>query len=124
MEHFESITDKDDNHFTVKDVMDALQSFEDKGYVTYPINSISNRSGIPIEKNKRNGLKQNQHLYLARRRKEDMKAIELPMKAPEGRPDKSEIVREWRIGNPNGKKADCIRETGLDKKTVYKWWDS
>lgn len=124
MEHFESITDTDDNHFTEKDVMDALQSFEDKGYVTYPINSISNRSGIHIEKNKRNGLKQNQHLYLARRRKEDMKAIELPMKAPEGRPDKSEIVREWRIGNPNGKKADCIRETGLTKPTVYKWWDS
>jgi len=23
---------------------------------------------------------------------------------------------------PEGKKADCIRDTGLDKKTVYKWW--
>ena len=23
---------------------------------------------------------------------------------------------------PNGKKADCIKETGLSKKTVYKWW--
>jgi hypothetical protein len=127
MEHFESITDKDDNHFTEKDVMDALQSFEDKGYVTYPINSISNRSGIPIEKNKRNGLKQNQHLYLARRRKEDMKAIDLPMKAPEGRPKGSskqrKIVFDWRMKNPNGKKADCIRETGLNKKTVYRWWD-
>ena len=23
---------------------------------------------------------------------------------------------------PDGKKADCIRETGLAKHTVYKWW--
>lgn len=121
-EVFEGRTKSEDNHFTHKDVLDALQSFEDKGLITYPVNSISNRSGIPIEKNKRNGLKQDQHLYLARRRKEDMKAIGLPMKAPEGRPDKAEIVLEWRKSHPDGKKADCIRDTGLSKPTVYRWW--
>lgn len=25
---------------------------------------------------------------------------------------------------PDGRKADCIRDTGLSKPTVYKWWDS
>lgn len=25
--------------------------------------------------------------------------------------------------NPEGRKIDCIRETGLSKPTVYKWWD-
>ena len=49
---------------------------------------------VRIERNKRNGLKQNQHLYLARRRKEDMKAIELPMKAPEGRPKGSGTAQQ------------------------------
>lgn len=126
MEHFESITDKDDNHFTVKDVMDALQSFEDKGYVTYPINSISNRSGIPIEKNKRNGRKQETHLKIMRSNlvilNEDRG--EALQGRPKGSSKQREIVLNWRLGNPNGKKADCIRETGLDKKTVYRWWDS
>ena len=122
MEEFEKLTDREDNHFTEKDVLDALQSFEDKGLITYPVNSIANRSGLVIPKNKRNGLKQKQHLYLARRRKEDMKAIELPMKAPEGRPTQEKTVREWQELHPDGRKADCIRETGLAKHTVYKGW--
>ena len=83
---------------------------------------IEKQTKVVIPPNKRNGLKQNQHLYLARRRKEDMKAIDLPMKAPEGRPDKAEIVEEWRKSHPDGTKVDCIRDTGLSKPTVYKWW--
>ena len=43
-------------------------------------------------------------------------------KALQGRPDKAEIVADWCRKNPNGTKADCIRETGLSKPTVYKWW--
>lgn len=39
-----------------------------------------------------------------------------------GRPKKQEIVIKWRFAHPSGRKADCIRDTGLDKKTVYKWW--
>ena len=42
---------------------------------------------------------------------------------PKGSGGKQSTVREWRAANPAGKKAACIRETGLDKKTVYKWWD-
>lgn len=33
-----------------------------------------------------------------------------------------QIVKEWRESHPDGKKADCIRDTGLSKPTVYKWW--
>ena len=107
--------------FTEDDVLHALEAFTDS-YITYPIDTIVNRTGIPIQKNKRNGLKQKQHLYLARRRKEDMKAIDLPMKAPEGRPTQEQTVRKWQELHPDGRKADCIRETGLAKHTVYKWW--
>lgn len=39
-----------------------------------------------------------------------------------GRKPKVDIVRQWQAAHPEGKKADCIRDTGLDKKTVYKWW--
>lgn len=40
----------------------------------------------------------------------------------DGAPTKQNIVEEWRKNHPDGKKADCIRETGLSKPTVYKWW--
>ena len=39
-----------------------------------------------------------------------------------GRPTAEQIVRKWQEQNPNGKKADCNRETGLDPKTIRKWW--
>ena len=39
-----------------------------------------------------------------------------------GRKPKKDIVQQWRLENQNGKKADCVRDTGLTKPTVYKWW--
>ena len=37
--------------------------------------------------------------------------------------DYKNCEKEWRKNNPNGKKAQCIRDTGLSKMTVYKWWN-
>lgn len=39
-----------------------------------------------------------------------------------GRKSKEIIVNEWQKQHPNGKKVECIKETGLSKPTVYKWW--
>lgn len=39
-----------------------------------------------------------------------------------GRPSAAQTVREWQATHPEGRKADCIRETGLSKPTVYRWW--
>ena len=39
-----------------------------------------------------------------------------------GRKPKADIVKQWRLAHPEGRKADCIRDTGLSKPTVYKWW--
>ena len=41
---------------------------------------------------------------------------------PKGSGTKEQIVKEYRENNPNARKSDCIRDTGLSKKTVYKWW--
>ena len=83
------------NRFTKRDILDAMQFYQEN-YVTYSRREAERVSAISMPANKRNGLKQKQHLYLARRRKEDMKAIDLPMKSPEGRPkgsgEKSKIV--------------------------------
>ena len=40
-----------------------------------------------------------------------------------GAPTKQEQVKQWRNDNPNGTKAQCIRDTGISKPTVYKWWN-
>lgn len=122
MEIFERKTDDPDNHFTEKDVISALQSFEDKGVVTYPLNSIINRSGLQIERNKRNGRKQAQHLQIARAMRAVKGQIGEPVSGG-GRPSKQDIVKEWQQQNPEGRKIDCIRQTGLSKPTVLKWWN-
>ena len=40
-----------------------------------------------------------------------------------GRPKKDMIIKEWKQLNPNGTKFQCIKETGVSKSTVYKYWD-
>ena len=123
MEKFDKLPSSKDNPFTEKDVIDALQAYDDR-YMTYPINSISYLTDIHIEKNRRNYRKQKDHLKRARA----VQSIDYPngeWRNKEGRPKgttKEHIVKEYRKNNPMARKCDCIRETGLDKKTVYKWW--
>lgn len=113
------------DEFTEDDVLHALEAYTDS-YITYPIDTIVNRTGIPIEKNKRNGRKQKLHLKLARANRDILceERGKADWREGNGRPDKKLVVCEWRYKHPNGKKADCIRDTGLSKPTVYKWWDS
>lgn len=129
LENFDSESIEETNRFTEKDIADALQAYEDGNLVTYPINSIINRSGLHIEKNKRNYRKQEQHMEVMRAIQNitnpnwrDGNGRPKGSKDKEPRKNKSEIVKEWRKNNPDGRKADCIRDTGLTKPTVYKWW--
>lgn len=107
--------------FTEDDVLHALEAYNDS-YMTYPIDTIVQRTDIPIEKNKRNYRKQEAHLKRARA----VQNIDYPdgeWRKGNGRKPKKHVVAEWRFKNPNGSKAECIRKTGLSKPTVYKWWD-
>jgi hypothetical protein len=70
---------------------------------------------------KRNGRSRQQHLKVMNA----IRDIEYPdgsWRNKEGRPTAAETVQSWRKIHPDGRKADCIRETGLSKPTVYKWW--
>lgn len=111
--------------FTDDDIESALECF-DLRYCTFPLRDISVISGIKIEPNKRNGLKQAQHLYLARRRKEDMKAINLPMKGPEGRPvgsgTKEELVKQYILDNPDASVSNIATALKISRTTVYKYY--
>lgn len=129
MKHFDKMSVEEKNRFTEYDVMCALQSYDDAKLITYPINSIINRSGIEFEKNKRNGQKQKDHLEEARALRDlRMKRQGRDWRDGNGRPAGSGTAQikvfEWRRAHPDGTKYRCIKETGLTKPTVYKWWDS
>lgn len=40
-----------------------------------------------------------------------------------GAPTKQYIINKWRQKNLNGTKAECIRDTGISRPTVSKWWN-
>ena len=106
--------------FTGDDIESALQAYNDC-YKTFPIHTIVDLTDIYIQRNKRNGRSQSQHIKIMNA----IRDIEFPngsWRDGSGRKSKESIVKEWRANNPNGKKAQCIRETGLTKPTVYKWW--
>lgn len=112
--------------FTESDVESALECYDER-YATFPIEDISRLSGIPIQRNRRNGQKQADHLEEARairdiRAKRRGEAWDAHNGRKKGSGSKEDIVREWRLKNPNRRKADCVRETGLSKPTVYKHW--
>lgn len=125
---YDDMSEDETNRFTVKDIADALQAFEDKDLITYPINSIAKRSGFTIKKNRRNYRKRDVHIKtvnaMRKFRRDELGEDEYKNNGrPKGSGTAESKVKLWRADHPNGKKADCIRDTGLTKPTVYKWWD-
>ena len=93
-------------------------------YVTFPRDDIARLSGMTMPVNKRNWRKQEQHLKLARGQLSILREIgEVKAGRPQGSGTAQDRVFEWRQRHPEGRKADCYRDTGLDPKTIRKWWD-
>lgn len=121
VEMFDSMTTDDNNHFDNDDVLDALEAYDDR-WLTFPRSAVEYRSGIAIPANRRNGRDQLTHLRIARA----TQAIIDPdgeWRQRGGRKSKRDQVIEWRLHHPDGSKADCVRDTGMDRKTVTKHWD-
>lgn len=121
MERFEGMTNDDTNHFDEADVMDALEAYNDK-YITYPVNSISYLTDIPIEKNKRNGRKRADHVKLMNFIRDEINGNK-DWRMGNGRPSEEKTVRDFLYKNPVAKKSEVIKGTGLSKPTVYKYYD-
>lgn len=119
VEEMDQLTVSEDNHFTREDVLAALEMFNDN-YITFPIDTITQLTDIHIEKNKRNGRKQADHIKVMNA----MRAVKMQLGEPMqiGRPSKEDLVADWQRNNPKGTKAKCIKDTGLSKPTVYKYW--
>lgn len=125
-ERFERMTKTEDNHFTEYDVLCALKTYyvaDEKAY-RRRTEFISKKTGITLKPNDRNGLKQKDHLEIAR-------AIQTikdrqqgkNWREGNGRKPQREVVLEWRASHPDGKKIECHRETGLSRVTIDKWWE-
>lgn len=122
IEPMELLTTESNNHFTREDILAALELFNDS-YITFPIDTIVQLTSLPIEKNKRNGRSLENHIQMVNNtrkfRRDVLKENEY---ANSGRPTKEEEVKQWQRQNPNGTKAECIKQTGISKPTVYKYW--
>lgn len=106
--------------FTAVDVESALECYDD-AYVTFPRESISKICAIPIQSAKRNGRRQADHIKLMNYIRDELNG-NTNWRNGNGRKSKEKLVKEWQEKNPNGRKIDCERETGLSRHTVLKWW--
>ena len=119
-ELFEVVKKVNHSHaLTEYDIESALDVY-DPAYHNFPVDVIVEKTGIKIEKNRRNYRTQEQHLKIARATRD---IVNPNWRDGNGRPSKENIVKEWQLLNPTGTKAQCIRDTGLSKMTVYKWWN-
>lgn len=129
-EHFERLTDSDDNHFTEYDVLCALKTYHTTSEQAYrrKIEYIAKKTGIPLTPNKRNGRKQIVHLMGARALQQINDQVNgTNWREGNGRPKesgtKAQQVFDYRAAHPDAKKIDCERETKLSRHTVLKWWN-
>lgn len=113
--------------FTVQDVDSALECFDPK-YCTFPRHDLEKITSIDMPANKRNGRPQKLHLMGARA----IQSINDQYNGtnwregngrPKGSGTKQEKIQRWRKEHPQGRKIDCSRDTGIDPKTIRKWWD-
>ena len=113
-----------DNDLTEEDIKSALEVY-DKEYYNFTIADIEKLTDVRIERNKRNGRKQVQHM-------EVMRSIQIVVypdwRQGNGRPKGSgtakEVIRAFLLEYPTASKAEVIRGTGKDKKTVYKYYET
>lgn len=120
------------DRFTVNDVKAALRGYRAK-YKTTSKDKIEYRTGLKMPVTRRNGRKQDVHLNRARL----LQNVDYPdgkwregngrkkgSKVSASKSPAAKVVKEWQKANPNGTKTQCASDSGLDRKTVAKWWGS
>ena len=129
--------------FLMSDVKSASKFYSNASrYRSFTLDKIEEMTGIRLPRAKRNGLDKNSHTkkYIPFLRSmgnirdtrfgaEDgntsgRKVGSKDSKQRERTADsKEQLVRAYLQEHPDAKKAEVVRETGLSKPTVYKWYD-
>lgn len=129
LDHLESLTEDEDNHFSRADVKDALRALKEDRKRLATIASREwiekqTKVTIPANKRRKKPLKRDDGTaFRAARAVQDIGDPDGEWRNKNGRPTVEQTVREWRELHPDGRKIDCERDTGLSRHTVLKWWD-
>lgn len=123
------------------EIQKAAQTYFQPNAAESKIDFIARRANVHITKNKRNFNKQYDHLQAPTlvnkatgrpvanvcKTNRDltlqyMRDNGLITGRPKGTGTKQAQVEAWQAANPGSSKADCARATGIDPKTIRKWW--
>lgn len=114
----DSYTDTEDNRFTDDDVHDAMLAY-DENYNKWPIKTIEDTTLFRIERNRRNGRPQEEHVKMMSLIRDNISFPDGSWRKGNGRKAQGDIVKQWREENPNNNnKSQCAKETGLSRPTV------
>lgn len=107
--------------FTEEDALDALEAYNDS-YITYPIKTITERTGIPIEKNKRNGRTREAHMKRVNAMIDfDISMGEKDVRYHGGAPTKEAQIKAYAEAHPDANHSEIARALGVSRPTVIKW---
>lgn len=126
------------NPLTRADMKSALEAYNIE-YCDTSIKEINYWTGVGIETNKRNFRDQQTHLHgeywlsadgrkglnVCRAQREFAFRVAVEegrIGRPKGSSAQREIIEAYKRDHPEAKPKDCIRDTGISKSTVYKWW--
>lgn len=109
-----------DNPLTQEDIRSALEIYS-KEYYNFTIADIEKLTDIRIERNKRNGRKQSQHVKVMNAIR-DVLYPDGEWREKGGRPSVEQTVINYIQQNPTAKPKEIIEGTGLSRNTVYKYY--
>lgn len=122
---------EDDAEFTIEDVNCAARFYNKQFGNWLTLDRIKAMTEIELVRTFRRGNTQSEHIRYMNMMRDDFKGMKDTWRNKDGRPKGSknkvnkceEKVRAYLQEHPDAKKAEVIRETGLSKPTVYKWFD-
>ena len=121
-DYLETLTVSEDNHFTQYDILCALRTYHERKEGAYrrKVEYVANRTGIQLERAKRNGRKREVHLARARA----VQAIDYPDGCWRANPSLEKKVWAYLEEHPNASKSMIAEAVGCSKPTAIKHYKS
>lgn len=117
----ETLTRREDNHFTEDEALAAIDAYFDPIIHKLTRERIERRTAIDLPKNKRNGRSQAKHLEGARAIRDINNAN---WRDGNGRKPKDDLVRDYALAHPDANHSEIARALGVSRPTVIKWLKS
>lgn len=131
LDYFNSLKGAKEDPFTEKDINCAALYWNDKYGRWLTLKQIERWTDVTFDRAKRNKRTKKQHLKRVRADMDDgvirdtrFGGVYGNKRGKGGRKSAEEKVRSYLKDHPNATKAEVIRETGLTKPTVYKWYNA